>query len=65
MSEEYKKTEVVESINLNDNDKNKNERLLRRKKKRINRLALNDLNKVFDLGRIKTKLSKILEEEFK
>lgn len=63
MSEEHKKTEITEP-NINSTLYIiKKERLLKRKKKRINRLAVNNLNKEFDLGRIKSKLSKILEQE--
>ncbi len=61
MSEEHKKTEIAESNNFNCNQ-NKN---LLKKKRRINRTALNNINNEFDLGGIKSKLSKILEEENK
>lgn len=66
MSEEKnnKNTEIAE-FNLISNSNKKENLLLRRKKKRINRLTLNNSNNEFDLGRIKHKLSKILEEENK
>ena len=58
---ENKKTEIAE-YSLKSNT---NENLLRRKKKRINRLTINNMKKEFDLGRIKKKLSKIFKEENK
>ena len=67
MSEDYKNTEPVADsfIKNNNNNNSKKEGLLRRKKRRISKLAFKDVNRDFDLGRIKNKLSKILEEEFR
>jgi hypothetical protein len=42
---------------------NANDRLLKKKKKRTNRLPTDNVSREFDLNKIKNKLQKVLDEE--